>query len=271
MMNKECRMFNCGVKMPSRRVAVSLLLLLSVWLCGGAAARAAKLTVDVGDAPGVTFVGAFNRWDLDGNPRKPVDPNAKIDAPQVDAVAQNAGGGAWVFSDLAPGTYDLVIMAGDRVRVEGWTYAPVLEFDPFFAADSTMEEDVAQFIADDIRKARHYENKVEPLSIGGDGDKAARVLVMLIRDQQTSYESHFPGAATMRFEIWQYDWQYGGWVKNKRTRVLHRVMLHRDELRKWTWLWAPKLGGIEVKQAPVEVQYAVPDLSGPGLKGLRPY
>jgi len=48
-------------------------------------------------------------------------------------------------------------------------------------------------------------------------------------------------------------------------------MLHRDELRKWTWLWAPKLGGIDVKQSPVEVQCRIPDLSGAELKGLRPY
>ena len=26
-----------------------------------------------------------------------------------------------------------------------------------------------------------------------------------------------------------------------------RVLVHRDELRKWTWLWDAKLGGVEVK------------------------
>ena len=110
-----------------------------------------------------------------------------------------------------------------------------------------------------------------PLAIGGDGQKVARVLMMLIRDKKTSYEGHFPGAATMRFEIWQYDWQYGGWVKNKRTKVLHRVLLNRDELRTWTWLWDPKLGGIEVGTTPVTVEYQVPKPSDSTLKGLRPY
>ena len=55
----------------------------------------------------------------------------------------------------------------------------------------------------------------------------------------------------MRHEIWQYSWNYGGWQKEKRTKVMDRVMLHRDELRKWTWLWDPKLGGIEVGSTPL--------------------
>jgi hypothetical protein len=245
--------------------------LYSALLLSAASARAAKVTVDLGGAKGVTFVGAFNRWDLDGNLRKPVNPKAKIDAPEVDAIAQKDEGGQWSFSDLPPGTYDLVIMAEGRVRVEGFTYPPVLEFDPFYPPDGKMGEDATEFIVDDIGKARHYENKVVPLYVGGDGEKVARVLVMLIRDKPTSYEGQFPGAATMRFEVWQYDWQYGGWVKNKRTRVLHRVMLHRDELRQWTWLWDGKLGGIEVKQSPVTVKYELPKTSAADVKGLRPY
>ena len=95
--------------------------------------------------------------------------------------------------------------------------------------------------------------------------------MMLIRDQQTSYEGDFPGAATMRFEIWQYDYQYGGWTKNRRTRVMHRVLLHRDELRKWTWLWEPKLGAIEVKSSDMTIDYAVPGRNDQSLQGLRPY
>ncbi|MCR4415995.1 MAG: hypothetical protein NUV77_26565, partial [Thermoguttaceae bacterium] len=76
-------------------------------------------------------------------------------------------------------------------------------------------------ILDHIRKSPHYENKVEPLYLGGD-EKTVRILMMLIRDKPTSYEGDFPGAATMRFEIWQYTYQYGGWAKEKRTRVMHR-------------------------------------------------
>ena len=254
-----------------RLTVVSSIAACSWFAPGQPTAEAAKVTVDLGDAQGVTLVGAFNRWDIDGNHRKPVNPKAKIDVPEVAATAKNAGAGQWVFDNLPKGTYDLVIMAQGRVRIEGFTYVPVLEFDPFFAPDSTMNEDVFQFIANDISKSRYYENKVGPLYVGGDGDKVARVLVMLIRDQKTSYEGHMPGAATMRFEVWQYDWQYGGWAKNKRTKVLHRVILTRDELRRWTWLWEPKLGGIEVGQSPITVKYEIPKRSDSKLKGLRPY
>jgi hypothetical protein len=106
--------------------------------------------------------------------------------------------------------------------------------------------------------------------MGGD-EKTVRVLVMLIRDKPTSYEGIMPGAATMRFEVWQYDWRYGGWVKNKRTKVLHRVILTRGELRQWTWLWDPKLGGIKVGKTPLTVQYDLPTRSDGQLQGLRPY
>ena len=237
---------------------------------GRPAARAAKVNVDLGDIEGVASVGAFDRWDIDGNHRRPVNPKAKIDAPEVDAIATKAGGNKWVFKNLKPGKYDLVIMGPAKVRIAGWTFAPVLEFDPFFPPEATVDDEVREEIDDHIRKSRHYENKVLPLHIGGD-DKVARILVMLIRDKPTSYESRMPGAATMRFEVWQYTWKYGGWVKEKRTKVLHRVILPRGELRRWTWVWDPQLGGIEIEDAPVTIEYEPPDLSDRKLKGLYPY
>lgn len=233
-------------------------------------AEAAKVTVDLGDAQGVTFVGALQRWDSDGNLRKAVNPKAKIESPEVDALATAAGGGKWVFENLPAGKYDLVILGPGRTRIEGWEFAPVLEFDPFIAADAQPEEDAREYIVDDIKKSKHYENKVMPLSLAGD-DKAVRILVMLIRDLPTSYEGEMPGAATMRHEIWQYTWNYGGWVKEKRTRVLDRVILPRDQLRQWTWVWDPKLGGIEVKKTPATIRYRIPDLAKRELPGLYPY
>jgi hypothetical protein len=53
---------------------------------------------------------------------------------------------------------------------------------------------------------------------------------------------------------------------------LDRVMLHRDELRKWTWLWEPKLGGIDVQDKPVTIKYDLPRPSdAKKIKGLHPY
>jgi hypothetical protein len=233
--------------------AVSIAMLLAV----ARGALAARVTVGLGNARNVTFVGAIGRWDKDGNPRRKPDPKEKIDAPAVDAEAAADGPGRWTFKDLPKGKYDLVILAKGRLRVEGFQYVPVNEFDPFFPQRASVDDETRKLILDDIRKSPHYENKVEPLHLGGD-KKAVRVLVRLTRDKPTSYEQKSPGAATVRHEIWQYSWNYGAWQKEKRTRVLDRLMLHRDELRRWTWLWDPKLGGIEVKDEPVTIKFDLP-------------
>ena len=236
-----------------------------------APAYAAKLTVTIANGESVTQVAAMQRWDEDGNVRKKVNKDAKIEKPEADAVAKKDDEGRWVFQDLPEGRYDLVILAGTKRRIEGFDYPPVLEFDPFFPSNAAVEEDAGEFVVGHIKKSPHYENRVEPLYLGGD-KKAIRVLVMLIRDKPTSYEGDMPGAATIRHEIWQYSWQYGGWTKERRTRVLDRSILHRDELRKWTWLWDPKLGGIEIKKTPVSIEYALPkDSAQRKLKGLYPY
>ncbi|MGA2796573.1 MAG: hypothetical protein ABSE63_03230 [Thermoguttaceae bacterium] len=237
-------------------------------------AFAAELNVELGNAQNVTFVGAIQRWDKDGNHHNLPDPKARIDAPAVDAAAEKTGD-KWAFKSLPAGKYDLVVLAKDRVRIEGFQYPPVKEFDPFISLDSTVDEETRDFIIDDIKKSPHYENKVEPLYLGGDA-KAVRVLVMLIRDKPTSYESESPGAATIRHEIWQYSWNYGAWQKEKRTKVMDRVLMPRDQLRKWTWLWDAKLGGIEVKDRAMDVKYELPELSPTPnatskLKGLYPY
>ncbi|HUT10318.1 MAG TPA: hypothetical protein VMY42_07475 [Thermoguttaceae bacterium] len=231
-------------------------------------AQAGKLTVELNNAEGVALVGAIHRWDQDGNLRRPVDPKARIEAPPLDATAIHHGAGRWVFEDLPPGTYDLLIMAQGRVRIEGFQYAPVLEFDPFIRPDAPVEDESREFILDHIKKSRHYENKVVPLYLAGDR-RTVRVLVTLIRDLPTSYEE---GAGTIRHEIWQYTWKYGGWEKEQRTRVMDRILLQVSELRRWTWLWDTKLGGIEVTNSPKTIQYPMPKPSATQvLRGLVPY
>ena len=98
-------------------------------------ATAADLTVNLTGSEKINYVGVFQRWDMDGNPTRPVNPEAKIEQPEVDATASNAGGGKWVVKNLKPGKYDLVLMGPGQLRIEGWEYAPVLEFDPFFPVD----------------------------------------------------------------------------------------------------------------------------------------
>ncbi|MBN1588801.1 MAG: hypothetical protein JW888_04735 [Pirellulales bacterium] len=258
---------------PSRRMgtahqnSLAVLIAVAVFFLGSVA-PAATLTVVVDGGDRVATVGAFRRWNADGNPRRKVDPKAKIDSPEVDAKATPAGNGKWVFKNLPPGKYDLVILGRERLRIEGWEYAPVAEFDPFFPPTASVNKEARAWIVDDIAKSRHYENKVVPLAVGGN-DRTARVLVMLIRDLPTSYVK---GAGTLRFEIWQYTWNYGAWVKEKRTRVMHRLLLQVDQLRRWTWVWEPSLGAIDVNEKPVTVRYRMPkpnDLKH--MPGLQPY
>ena len=153
---------------------VSLSLVLGVSWIVPRPLEAAKVAVEIAGGDNVTFVGAFQRWDQDGNLVKKVNPKAKIEQPEVDAVATKAGDNQWVFNNLKPAKYDLVILAGQRVRIEGWEYAPVLEFDPFFPPASTVNEETRDFVLEHIRKSQHYENKVEPLYAGGD-KKAVRI------------------------------------------------------------------------------------------------
>jgi hypothetical protein len=136
-------------------------------------AHAAKLTVTIANGDAVTMVAAIQRWDEDGNERKKINKDAKIDKPEADALAQKDDQRNWVFENLPEGRCDLVILAGTKRRIEGFDYPPVLEFDPFFPSNATVEEETRDFIVDHIKKSPHYENKVEPLYFGGD-KKAVR-------------------------------------------------------------------------------------------------
>jgi hypothetical protein len=233
-------------------------------------ALAGELTVELDNGGRATLVGAVRRWDADGNHRFPPDPKARIDQPRLDAKAVRQAAGRWKFAELSSGKYDLVILAEGRLRVEGFDYPPLKEFDPFFPPDAKVGEDARKQVVDAIANSKHYENRVEPLHLGGDEKgQAIRALVMLIRDRPTSFEADSPGAATIRHEIWQFTWQYGGWQKERRTKVLDRVLLPRDELRKWTWLWDPALGAIEIDRQPKSLRYALPKPSDERkLKGL---
>ncbi len=244
------------------RFPYSHLLLVAVLgvACGAAAARAGDLVVDLGKSRGVTLVGAISRWDADGNARVAVDPKARIDSPRVDARAEPGTDGRWTLRNLADGHYDLVILLADRrTRVEGFRYPPINEFDPFLDPGSKPPEDETRDrIVKDIAKSHHYENKVAPLFLAGD-DKQVRILVQLVRDQSTSFDADFGApAATIRHEFWQYSNNYGGWVKDRKTKVLDRVLMARTELQHWTWVWKPQLGGIAVGKEPVTISYELP-------------
>lgn len=219
---------------------------------------AASLTVVLRNSRDVMRVGVVDRWDRDGHPRVPLERQAKIGTPHFTATATRTGSDRWVFSDLPPATYDLVILLRDRVRIEGFHYPPVLEFDEFLEHDDNVPADVRETIESEIAESRHYENKVAPLYMSGD-QKMVRVLVQLLRDKPTSYDrKHGEQVATLRHEVWQFTNNYGGWMKEKRTRVLDRVLMGKAKLRQWTWVWVPRLGGINVEGAEAVVRYTIP-------------
>jgi hypothetical protein len=161
---------------------------------------AADLTVELTGGEDVTFLGAIARFDADGNLRKLPDAKAKIDSPAVDAVAERSSTGTWTFKNLPADKYDFVLLLKGGIRIEGFQFAPVKEFDPFLSPDAKPDDDARQFIVADIEKSQHYENKVESLYLSGD-KKTVRILVQLLRDKPTSYEADSPGAATLRHEI----------------------------------------------------------------------
>jgi len=246
--------------MRIRQVAIASVFVFSqLLLAGQATTLAGELVVSLGDSADVTSVGAIRRWDGDGKARAPVDPNAKIESPRVDARAERQEGGRWIFSDLSEGTYDLVILASPRIRVEGFCYPPITEFDAFLPGDAKgPDDDTRETIVRHIAKSRHYENKVSPLYLAGN-DKQVRILVQLVRDQPTSFDGDFGApVATARHEIWQYTNNYGGWVKDRRTEVLDRVLMAKNEFHRWTWIWEPKLGGIEVGKKAASISYRLP-------------
>ncbi len=259
--------------------AVRYALLLLIW--GGfndgvwraTACRGGELIVQLSHAEHVSLVGVVRRWDRDGNALVAVDPKAKIDAPRLDARGRSTKQGQWRFSNLPAGRYDLIILAGRRLRIDGFYYPPVLEFDEPLKHSGTLDEQTRQTIISDIAQARHYENKVVPLFMSGDG-KQVRVLVQLLRDKKTSYDGAFgQPVATLRHEVWQYTNRYGAWSKEKRTRVIDRILMGRRDLRTWAWIWDPKLGGIDLpKTGRVTVRYDLPTkLTADRLRGLLPH
>ncbi len=110
-----------------------------------------------------------------------------------------------------------------------------------------------------------------PLYLAGT-DKQVRIVVQLLCDQPTSFDQEFGApVATLRHEIWQYINRYGGWVKDKKTKVLDRILMAKSDLYQWTWIWEPRLGGIDVTHRPVQMRFELPSkLHLKTARGLLP-
>ncbi len=248
-----------------------LLCLLAPVLWFATAVRAGDLRVEVTPESKVAWVGVVRRFNPDGTLARPVNPKAKFESPYCDA---KIAGGRGTLTNLKPGIYDAIVLLKTGERIEGYHWPVFNEFedpnDPAF--QSAPPDDVAETIREKIAGTRYYENKVTPLDMAGNEEKV-RVLMQLLRDRKTSYDGVYGApVATLRYEIWQFTNYYGGWERDKTSRVLHRILEARDSLRKKTWVWDRKLGGIQVGRAgpAATLRYQIPeDLKT--LPGLHPY
>ncbi|MFO0910114.1 MAG: M13-type metalloendopeptidase [Isosphaeraceae bacterium] len=212
-------------------------------------AAGADLTLELEGSDEVRLVGAVRRFDDQGLPRRPVDPKAKIDAPALDHVAApiDPARRRWRFTKMPAGRYDLVILTQTGARIEGVSFPPILEGDPFLSPSEGLPRDEdREAVASRIRAARHYENRVTPLYFAGD-DQGIRVFVQLVRDLPTSYDAEYgQPVATMRHEVWQFTKLTGAWTRERRTVVFDRVLLPRAELERTRWIWDPRLGNVRM-------------------------
>ncbi len=247
------------------RVALLVLMMSPGRLSAG------ELAVTIEPAERVARVAVVRRFNLDGTPARKVDPKAKFESPHCDG---STNGHEARFRDLQPGVYDVIVFLKDGTRLEGYHWPPFGEFDdPDLPAFKTPPpEDVAELIREKIAGTRYHENKVTPLALAG-SEKQVRVLMQLLRDRKTSFDAEFGApVATLRYEIWQYTNHFGGWTRDRHSKVLHRILDAKSNVRKRTWLWDPQLGGLRVSRtnAGQKLTYRIPR-NLKSLPGLHPY
>ena len=241
-------------------------LVLLLPACLPRPAAAGTLTVDLGKSEGVTFVGRGPALGPPGQSAPARRSQGEDRRPDGRCGSQERRSRPLGVRRLPPGKYDLVILAGPRLRIEGWQYAPVKEFDPFFPPTATTDDETRDFITDDIAKSPHYENKLVAACHGRRqeggpraGDVDTRQADQL-RERQPRGGHHAARDMAVFLEL-----------RRLAEGAAHpRAGPHfapRDELRKWTWLWDPKLGGIEVTSQDATIKYELP--SQAGLKKLR--
>jgi len=247
-------------------------VLLLVGLARGHASgsiEAAELTVRIDGEATFDAVGLVRRWDALGLPLQKHEGRVQLARPDFSVRLTRRAPGLW-RAKVPEGVYDLCLVSKRRrVRLEGFHYPPVIDFDPVWVRPPEAPAGGVRALCGWIRRTRFYENKVTPLFAAGD-KKAVRVLVQLLRDERTSYDALYgEPVATLRYEFWQFTHRLGVWDKEKRTRLVVRTIVPRAELRRWTWLWSPELGGIQIK-GEVDRVLTVLDHPRNGFAGLLP-
>ena len=219
-----------------------LLLVTALLLTGVSRLPAGELTISIEPAERVASIGVVRRFGEDGKLLRAVDPKATFTAPHRDAKSESVPA---TFRELPEGTYDVIVFLKDGTRLEGF-HMPVFDELDETGTESFSQppsEEVQTEIRRLIKVGRYYENKVTPLFIRGN-DERTRVLVQLVRDEPTSLDADFGApVATVRYELWQFTNRFGSWSRDRKSKILHRVLEAKDKFKQRRWLWTSDLGG----------------------------
>ncbi len=255
-----------GRMYEERRTALATLLFLAV--CSPCV-NSAEVVIHLDDGGNWDAVGLIQRWDELGFRIGTYKIDGAIDRPPFRVTCVRASSAKWVAANVPPGRYDICLLSVKRrVRIEGFYFAPVLELDEHWYRFRAAPAEVRRAVVQWVRGRRWYENKVTPLFVAGNEGRA-RVFVQLLRDRPTSADGLLgQPVATLRYELWQFDKRFGVWDQERTTKVLYRLRMPRLELRQWTWLWDPRLGGVSVVEPRTDFRYRVPGKSSGQVGGL---
>lgn len=255
--------------MRVRHGFISVLIVIA--FPSGDLCHAGELIVSIEPGEQVARVGIARRFHPDGTLARKVDPKAKFESPYTD---RESAGNSARFEKLPAGTYDVIIFLKNGTRLEGYHWPIFNEFDdpedPVF--DTPPPKEIEEYLREKIAATSYYENKVTPLAFAG-GEDQVRVLMQLLRDDKTSFDQQFGApVATLRYEIWQFNNNFGGWTRDKHSKVLHRILDAKSNVRKKEWLWVRELGGHTLREddSSIQLKYRLPKQTKT-LPGLHPY
>jgi len=213
---------------------------------------------------------------------------AKYDAKTGEYAVENL---SVVNDDDTPKRYDLVIetpegrIEGVYLWVKGEEKLPTYDINLATKVLSTQRCDASQYFEEGqvvspeerdkaIRKKLRIERLEEKLkkilTLSSFNDTAhvlyihgtperATILIELMR--KTAFYAEKGDEMIWRIETWPFEWQRDVWHKpNKGLRVWQRLRLPGSEFAKLGYVWAPALGGIEVKAGETtKLDYKLPE------------
>lgn len=150
--------------------------------------------------------------------------------------------GAFIWPELAPGTYNIELIAADRdiigidlsLRDVG---GGLVETRPLGQADEAAIRDIFAH-SEDFFDARRM-----PLVAGA--PPRAVALVENVRDGSSTTMREAAGKVFFRLDLWEFEKSYGSWRKVKSRAFLRRTM-DKEEFHRRALVYDASLGGINL-------------------------